>query len=196
MLSSGDFEAARPGAEALVGELALSAAAGQAIAGTSTSCTLTLRFKYAAYLGLAGGAAGKVAGAVTDICGYLLDRHGDELASRFVPVPKRVLYHGPCQLRGLHIGQPAVELLRLIPGMTLELSEANCCGIAGTYGYDAAKRDIAVAVGRSLMDQIAHAKPDLVICDSETCRWNIERASGVPCRHPVQVLAEAMAIEH
>jgi glycerol-3-phosphate dehydrogenase subunit C len=192
MLSSGDFEAARPRAEALVGILAPSAAAGQAIVGTSTSCTLTLRSKYAAYLGLAGGAAGEVASAVADICGFLLDHHGGELAGRFAPMTKRVLYHGPCQLRGHRIGQPAVELLRLIPGMTVDLSEASCCGVAGTYGYSTAKRDIAMAVGRSLMDQIAAANPDLVICDSETCRWNIEQASGIPCRHPVEVLAEAM----
>jgi glycerol-3-phosphate dehydrogenase subunit C len=194
MLSSGDFDAARPRAETLINELAPWAAAGQTIVGTSTSCTLTVKSKYAAYLGFADGTAATVAGAVTDICGFLLDRHGDELAGRLTPVIKKVLYHGPCQLRGHHIGQPAVELLRLIPGIKLELSEASCCGVAGTYGYDAAKRDIAVKVGRSLMDQIARSKPDLVLCDSETCRWNIEQACGVPCHHPIQLMAEAMVL--
>ena len=194
MLSSGDFDAARSRAEGLIGELAPWAAAGQTIVGTSTSCTLTLKSKYAAYLGLADGTAAKVADAVTDICGFLLDRHGDELAGRLMPVNKKVFYHGPCQLRGHRIGQPAVELLRLIPGIELELSEASCCGVAGTYGYDTAKRDIAVKVGRSLMEQIAWSKPDLVLCDSETCRWNIEQTCGVPCRHPIQLMAEAMVL--
>ena len=192
MLSSGDLVRARPHADSLVGALSPSAAAGQTIVGTSTSCTLTLKSKYAAYLGLADGKANDVARAVVDISGFLLDRHADELAAQCRPLARRVLYHGPCQLRGHHIGQPAVELLRLIPGVEIELSDASCCGVAGTYGYDRDKHDIAAAVGRSLMDQIAQSKPDMVICDSETCRWNIEQASGVPCRHPVQVLAEAM----
>jgi glycerol-3-phosphate dehydrogenase subunit C len=160
---------------------------------TSTSCALAVRDKYAAYLGLDDGPAARVAGAVSDICGFLLDRHEASLRDALGELDLRVLYHGPCQLRAHGIGQPAAELLRLVPGLELVPSEASCCGIAGTYGYDRAKHAIAMAVGRTLFDQVAEAGPDLVACDSETCRWHIERATGVPCRHPVEVLAAAMA---
>lgn len=194
MLSSGDFETARPRARKMIELLTPSAGAGQTIVGTSTSCTLTLKSKYAAYLGFDDRQASEVAHAVSDICGYLLEHHADTFAKASARVPKRVLYHGPCQLRGHHIGQPALELLRLVPGITIELSQASCCGVAGTYGYDQEKRPIAVDVGRSLIEQIADSRPDLVICDSETCRWNIEQASGVPCLHPIQVLAQAMEL--
>ncbi len=195
MLSSGAFSTAWTRARSLVRTLAPPAMAGQSIVGTSTSCTLTLKSKYAAYLGFDDDQADMVAGAVTDICDFLLDHHADQISAWSRPIGKRMLYHGPCQLRGHKIGQPAVELMRLTPGVALELSEANCCGVAGTYGYDRDKREIAVAVGGSLMDQIARTNPDVVICDSETCRWNIEQTSGVPCYHPVQILAEAMGLE-
>ena len=54
------------------------------------------------------------------------------------------------RLRGgrILIRQPAVELLRLIPGIELELSQADCCGIGGTYGYVKNKYDIAMSVGK------------------------------------------------
>jgi Fe-S oxidoreductase len=43
-----------------------------------------------------------------------------------------------------------------------------------------------MTVGRSLFEQVARARPDIVACDSETCRWHIEQATGVPSRHPVE----------
>ncbi len=86
------------------------------------------------------------------------------------------------------MGAPALELLRLVPSLSIEVSEAECCGVAGTYGYDRDRYDIAVAVGQGLTDQIVESAPDAVVCDSETYRWNITAATGVPCVHPVEIL--------
>ena len=192
MLSSGEWSPATLRANSLIESLAPTARAGWPILSTSTSCSLTLRSKYAAYLGRVDDAAAAVADAVADICGFLLDRHGDELARRFKPVRKRVFYHGPCQLRGHRLGLPAAELMALIPGIDIILSRADCCGVAGTYGYDTGKRKIAESVGSALVEQVRAAKPDIVVCDSETCRWNIAAATGVECVHPVAILAEAL----
>ncbi len=193
MLSSGEWGAARRRAEALVDDLAAVANAGHAIVSTSTSCSLTLREKYAAYLSLTGDRAGRVAAAVVDICEFLArDESAEALEAALRPLHSHILYHGPCQLRGHRIGQPALELLRMIPGLEITPSEAHCCGVAGTYGYDRDKHDIAMAVGRTLFDQIAETKPDVVICDSETCRWHIERATGCPTRHPIELLAASI----
>ncbi|MEX2201308.1 MAG: heterodisulfide reductase-related iron-sulfur binding cluster, partial [Dongiaceae bacterium] len=169
------------------------AAAERAILSTSTSCSLTLKSKYAAYLDMFDEKPTRVATAISDICGYMLDRHGDELAQRFQPVRRRILYHGPCQLRGHRLGLPAAELLAKIPGLELILSQADCCGVAGTYGYDRNKRPIADRVGRTLLEQIELAKPDMIVCDSETCRWSIAKATGLECVHPVEVLWTALA---
>lgn len=188
MLSSGEWSAARRRAGDVVRSLAPAAGAGMPILCTSTSCSLTLRRKYAAYLDLRGDDARSVASAVTDICEFLRDRHLDRLPAVLGPLPRRVLYHGPCQLRGHDMGVPAMELLRLVPSLSIEVSESDCCGVAGTYGYDRDRYDIAAAVGRGLADRIAESAPDAVVCDSETCRWNITASCGVPCVHPVEIL--------
>ena len=60
--------------------------------------------------------------------------------------------------------------------------------MAGTYGYDRDRHDIATAVGRGLVERIAESAPDAVVCDSETCRWNITASTGVPSVHPVVIL--------
>ena len=155
---------------------------------TSTSCSLTLREKYAAYPDLCDGDARSVAGAVIDICEFLRDHHLERLSSLLGPLPRRVFYHSPCQLRGHNMGAPPLELLRLVASLAVDASESECCGVAGTYGYDCERYDVATAVGRGLVERIAASAPDAVVCDSETCRWHITAATGVPCVHPIELL--------
>jgi glycerol-3-phosphate dehydrogenase subunit C len=192
MLSSGDWGPAEERASEIIAALAPAAREGRTILATSTSCSLTLRSKYAALLDRVDGDADLVAGSVVDICEYLREAAIERLAGDFQALAHRALYHGPCQLRGHAMGLPAVELLRRVPGLDLALSEAACCGVAGTYGYDRDKHDIAIAVGAGLREQIAEESPDFVICDSETCRWNIEATTGRPCLHPIEVLAASL----
>jgi glycerol-3-phosphate dehydrogenase subunit C len=192
MLSSGEWAPARGRAQRLVEALLPAARASQSIIATSTSCGLTLRSKYTAYLSMTDAGTQAVAHAMVDACEFLLDNHRKDIARDAKPLPLRVLYHGPCQLRGHRMGQPAVDLLGLIPGIELTLSAADCCGIGGTYGYDRDKHHIAMAIGKTLVDQIDALKPDVVVCDSETCRWSIEAQTGVPSVHPVQLLMRAI----
>lgn len=176
----------------MVDGLAPTAAVAGAIVASSTSCSLTLRKKYAAYLDMRDPASDSVARAVVDVCAFLRDLPSDRMSARLKPVRRKALYHGPCQLRGHQVGWPAVELLSRIAGLELEMSRATCCGTAGTYGYDHSKREIAEAVAVTLMEQIRASKPDFVICDSETCRWHIAAESGVPCLHPIEMLLASM----
>ena len=192
MLSSGEVEAAKPRARALIDDLRPTVLARVAIVATSTSCSMTLRSKYQTYLGMEDDDAKAVGRSVVDICEYLRDNLQGQLSAKLNPLPIKVLYHGPCQLRSHRTGLPAVTLLRLIPGMDLELSSADCCGIGGTYGYDVKKREISNAIGATLVSQALRSKPDLIVCDSETCRWNIEAQTGVTTIHPVQLLLHAI----
>jgi glycerol-3-phosphate dehydrogenase subunit C len=67
----------------------------------------------------------------------------------------------------------------------------DCCGIAGTYGMKKEKYPIAMKVGEPLFRKVRESGATVASCDSETCRWQIESATGVRTRHPVEILAEA-----
>ena len=188
MLSSGEWRPARGRARNLVDELAPTAGKGVPIVASSTSCSLTLRKKYEAYLDMHDPASRAVADSTIDICAFLRDEAASALRSQLRPMRARALYHGPCQLRSHQAGWPALELLSGIDGLTVEMSRAACCGTAGTYGYSQEKREIAEAVAEPLMAQIQESLPDFVICDSETCRWHIAAETGLPVFHPVEVL--------
>ncbi|MFH1635448.1 MAG: anaerobic glycerol-3-phosphate dehydrogenase subunit C [Chloroflexota bacterium] len=111
------------------------------------------------------------------------------------PIPLTLAYHQPCQYRGHRIGNPAVEVLALIPELQIIEGHKTCCGIAGTYGYKKEKYEIAMAVGQPLFDFIQQVGGPLVVCDSETCRWQITHGTGIPAIHPVELLAVAYGFE-
>ena len=67
----------------------------------------------------------------------------------------------------------------------------DCCGMAGTYGMKKEKYDIAFAVGAPLFDKVRASGAPEAACDSETCRWQIEGATGVRTKHPVEILQAA-----
>ena len=97
----------------------------------------------------------------------------------------------PCQYRAHRLGRPAVEVMELIPELRIDDSHADCCGIAGTYGYKVEKYPIAMQVGAPLFEFINASQAPLAVCDSETCRWQITHGTGLPAVHPVELLAAA-----
>jgi glycerol-3-phosphate dehydrogenase subunit C len=73
--------------------------------------------------------------------------------------------------------------------------DADCCGIAGTYGLKKEKYEISMAVGKRLFNDITATGSDLAACDSETCRWQIVHATGVTAVHPVELLYRAYGLD-
>ena len=197
LISNGLYDGARGRARRNFKSLASYARAGYRIVGTSTSCTHTLKSEYREMLDLDDGDARAVADATWDINEFLLDLHEQgRLDTRFGALPGGPLpYHAPCQLRSHGIGLPALDLFALVPGLQAIDTDHDCCGIAGTYGLKTEKYEIAMAVGEPLFKKLRDLGAEQAACDSETCRWQIEAATGVRTRHPVEILAAAYRAE-
>ena len=85
-----------------------------------------------------------------------------------------------------------IILKRDIPELDVINSTVDCCGVAGTYGYKKEKYAIASQVGEPLFDFYRSIGGPLAICDSETCRWQISHATGIPAVHPIEILAVSL----
>ncbi len=199
MQSNGEFAAAESYARHNLDRLGFYAHEGVPIVGASTSCTLSLKSDYREILQVDHPDRDAVALDTYDVSEFLLLLHRrGQLKTDFQPLPEidsTLLYHAPCQQKAHQMGQPALDLFDLIPGLDVRLADANCCGIAGTYGYKAEKYDIAMDVGENLFRQVrAVGAEKPVICDSETCRWQITHATGARSIHPVHVLAAAYGL--
>jgi glycerol-3-phosphate dehydrogenase subunit C len=194
--SNGLFPEARRYVRRLARHLAPTARAGRPIVSTNPSCALMLKREAREILGLEDDGDLRLVGEHTyDISEFLLgllDR--GELRTDFQPMPLTVAYHAPCQQQGHGIGKPALDLLALIPELrTVEL-DALCCGMAGTYGLKEEKYEIAMQVGADLFAQVGAVQPDLVACDTDTCRWQIEHGTGARAVHPIELLHRAYGL--
>lgn len=192
LLSNGEFTAARRYHRSNVTSLVEYARAGIPIVGTSTSCTLTLKEEAPELLNMHDEDTTLVARSTYDFNEFLMLMHAEGLLSlELSPINLRLLYHIPCQYRAHRLGHPGTELLGLIPGLEIRESEVNCCGITGTYGYKREKYEISMAIGAPLFAKAHEFGGPLVVCDSETCRWQITHGAHLPAIHPVELLSAA-----
>ena len=195
-LSKGLVDQARRMATAMVSRLAGAAAQGLPIVAAEPSCLLTLRDEYRSLL-----PAGPDAQAVADAT-----RLPEELllsavqAGRLVlPASSgisghRILLHGHCHQKALAGTAATVGLLRAIPGAEVTEVDAGCCGMAGSFGYEAEHYRLSMRIGElRLFPAIRAESPDTILAATGvSCRQQIEHGTGRAARHPLEIVREAL----
>jgi glycerol-3-phosphate dehydrogenase subunit C len=139
----------------------------------------------------------KVAENTYDLGEYLAYLHKQGgLSTDFGPVPDRMVYYPPCHLREQEIGQPYAELLKMIPGMTLEVISGAfyCCGLAGVMGFKREFHEASVQLGSPLMKKIRDLNPDRIVTDCLSCRLQFnQQLTTYGVVHPIELLKESYA---
>lgn len=79
-------------------------------------------------------------------------------------------------------------------GIDHEILPSGCCGMAGSFGFEAEKYDVSLAAAeRVLLPRLRAAAPEtLVLADGFSCREQIEQGSGRDTLHIAEILARAM----
>jgi len=103
-------------------------------------------------------------------------------------------YHGHCHQKATKKDHHAVGVLRRA-GYGVDPLDSSCCGMAGSFGYEAEHYSMSKAIGRILFDQVAESDGDEVVAPGASCRSQLkERDGGAPePPHPVEKLAAALA---
>ncbi|MFO8048526.1 MAG: anaerobic glycerol-3-phosphate dehydrogenase subunit GlpC [Desulfosudaceae bacterium] len=191
LIAAGNFKKVRKNALANIADLTRATRPGDdPIVFTSSSCALTVTQDYPNLLDLDITAISDNLVFVTRFLHHEFQK-GNRPALR--PLDITAAYHSPCHLERAGGVIHTIAVLKQIPGLRLIILHSECCGIAGTYGFKKEYQEIAGHIGRNLFEQIAAVSPDIVITDCETCKWQIEANTVYPVRHPVSVLAEALA---
>jgi Fe-S oxidoreductase len=86
-------------------------------------------------------------------------------------------------------------VLALIPGLKVELIESSCCGMAGSFGYEAAHYDVSMKMAElSLLPAVRKAGDDvLIVADGTSCRHQIADGAQREAVHVARVLEAALA---
>ncbi len=191
MLGNGDFKGAEKMARYNVPSLLKTIRSGSDIIFSSTSCGHMIKHEYSHLLSIPE--ADEVAQHIFDIFEFLRNlKESNGLNTPFKEHSLKAAYFAPCHLRALGIGLPALEILRLIPGLQIDNIEADCCGMGGTFGFKKEKYEISEEIGRDLAEAIDRLRPEIILSDCEGCRMQIRHLTSLKVLHPIQILRDAL----
>ena len=103
---------------------------------------------------------------------------------------KPVLFHGHCHQKAFAAVTPAMELLKLIPNAQAKLIESSCCGMAGSFGYEAEHIGVSKQMAEAnLLPAIRKAPDSWVVADGTSCRHQIADGTQREAVHIARILA-------
>jgi Fe-S oxidoreductase len=105
-----------------------------------------------------------------------------------------VAYHGHCQQTSASRDHHAVGVLRRV-GYEVDVLDTTCCGMAGSFGYEAEHYSMSQAIGQMLFDSVADSPTQEVVAPGTSCRSQLssyEKQHGKP-PHPIEKVAEALS---
>jgi len=95
-------------------------------------------------------------------------------ALRLKPVETPILAHGHCYQKAFGAVSPIIKVLQLILGAKPELIENSCCGMAGSFGYEAGQYDVSMQMAEaSLLPAVRKVPNPIVIADGTSCLHQI-----------------------
>ena len=195
-LSKGQLDQARAMAAALVNRLAPYAARGVPIVGCEPSCVSTLRDDYASLLPDDSRVAlvGERTQPVSRLLVEAIDR-GWLALDPAVFAGRRIVLHPHCHEKALGDAEMSRELLARIPGASVEVIDAGCCGMAGSFGFESEHYELSMQIGAlRLFPSLAAESADVVVAATGvSCRQQIAHGASRHAQHPAVLVRTALA---
>jgi FAD/FMN-containing dehydrogenase/Fe-S oxidoreductase len=194
-LASGMVDKAREKLQELVAALLPFAKQGIPIVGLEPSCLLTLRDE-ALVMGLGDDA--KLVSEHAFLLEEFLANEAkagklDVLKAKLKPTNQAILLHGHCHQKAFGSVSPIMDVLKLIPNAKPELIESSCCGMAGSFGYEASHYDVSMQMAElSLLPAIRKQADAIVVADGTSCRHQIKDGAQREAIHVSQLLANQL----
>jgi Fe-S oxidoreductase len=145
---------------------------------------------------LTGEAVQRLAANTYGFCEYL-DRFRLDEGLEFEPAAAQVVYHGHCHQKASNRDQHAAAVLSRA-GYEVDALDSGCCGMAGSFGYEAEHYSMSQSIADIVDDQIQQSAGELLVTPGASCRSQLgdrrpdaeefERPSDLP-PHPIEVLA-------
>jgi FAD/FMN-containing dehydrogenase/Fe-S oxidoreductase len=103
-------------------------------------------------------------------------------------------YHGHCQQKGTSKDHHALNVLERA-GFEVDELDSTCCGMAGSFGYEAEHYSMSTAIASLLFDQVADSPGDRVVAPGTSCRTQLLDCDDVDGKPPHPIEAFEAAIE-
>ena len=188
----GMLETARSQLEQIIDALGPHIAAGLPIIGLEPSCVSVFRDEMTNLLGPTDQAAARLRQRTFLLSEFLIQQadYGPP------PLRRKALVHGHCHHKSVLKFDAEQELLKRLD-LDFKVLDSGCCGMAGSFGFEADKYDVSVQIGeRVLLPAVREASAEtLIIADGFSCFQQIEGLTGRKPLHIAEVLQMAIRSE-
>jgi Fe-S oxidoreductase len=190
------LDAARQRHRKLIEKLSPAASKAVPIVGCEPSCVFTLKDELP---NIARGderavAIGRQARMVDDLLAQAIDEGDLVVDPGASSVNRTILFHGHCHQKASSATAGSVELLRRIPGSTVNVLDAGCCGMAGSFGFEREHYDLSLSIGGMRLFPAVNAAPAdaIVTATGVSCRQQIFQGTERTAVHPVVLLRNSI----
>ena len=113
---------------------------------------------------------------------------------QFTDETRLIKLHGHCQQKAVSSLVPSKKALSLPQNYTVQLIPSGCCGMAGSFGYEAEHYALSMQIGELVLFPTVRQQPDDVIiaAPGTSCRHQIKDGTGRKSQHPAEILFDAL----
>ena len=115
-------------------------------------------------------------------------------SASFTTTARTIKLHGHCHQKALSSLTPAVKALQLPRNYKVEIIPSGCCGMAGSFGYEAEHFEISQQIGELVLFPAVRATSTdtLIAAPGTSCRHQIKDATSRDALHPAEILHAAL----
>lgn len=171
--------------------------ANEPLIGIEPSAILTFRDEYPKLL---RGEEQKEAKILAKSCFMIDEFLANELdkgnidKAKFTSKKEHIIFHGHCHQKALSSVSFSKKILEIPANYTAEVLNTGCCGMSGSFGYEADKYDVSMQIGELVLFPAVRnkAKETIVSATGTSCRHQIKDGTQENALHPVEILWNAL----
>ncbi|MDR2272262.1 MAG: FAD-binding protein [Sphingobacterium sp.] len=113
---------------------------------------------------------------------------------QFTAIEKKIKLHGHCYQKAFHLVTVTQQVLSFPSNYTVEVIPSGCCGMAGSFGYEAEHYDVSMKVAELVLLPAVRSTDTstLIAAAGTSCRHQIKDGTGRKSFHPVEILYDAL----
>ncbi|MBX2844664.1 MAG: FAD-binding protein [Saprospiraceae bacterium] len=106
----------------------------------------------------------------------------------------QIKLHGHCMQKASYGTAATKEMLAFPAGVTVEEIPSGCCGMAGSFGYEAEHFEVSMKIGELVLFPEVRKSSESVIwaAPGTSCRHQIKDGTGRSALHPIEVLHQLL----
>jgi Fe-S oxidoreductase len=114
---------------------------------------------------------------------------------QFTDQKRLIKLHGHCQQKAVSSLVPGKKALSLPKNYTVQLIPSGCCGMAGSFGYEAEHYEVSMKIGELVLFPAVRQQPDdvFIAAPGTSCRHQIKDGTSRKASHPAEILFAALA---